>query len=103
MKETHASVFRSVNGRPKDNLIKVLEMMGGVERFIGRDDIVIIKPNLQWWNQGAPNISALNTFVDLIFGKSEGFYGEVIIAENTHLGASPWRHSCIDSIVPANP
>jgi uncharacterized protein (DUF362 family) len=30
------------------NLAKVIEMMGGIENLIGPDDVVVIKPNLQW-------------------------------------------------------
>lgn len=90
MNEIHTSVFRSVNGSPRDNLIKVLGMMGGIEHFVSRDDIVIIKPNIQWWNQGAPNISTLKAFVDLIMGRSGGFSGEVVMAENCHRGPRPW-------------
>jgi hypothetical protein len=27
-------------------------MLGSIESFIGKGDIVLIKPNVQWWNQG---------------------------------------------------
>ncbi|MFV1975187.1 MAG: hypothetical protein ACC651_05525, partial [Candidatus Scalindua sp.] len=50
-------LYRAVNGTPDRNLVKVMEMMGGIEKLIGSDDVVVIKPNAQWWNQGAPNLS----------------------------------------------
>jgi hypothetical protein len=84
-------VYRAVNGIPSKNMVKVIELLGGIESVIGPDDIVIIKPNVQWWNQGAPNLQALKTFVDLIMTRSGGFTGEVVIAENCHRGAKPWR------------
>lgn len=84
-------VYRAVNGRPSENLSKTIDLMGGIERVIGTDDIVIVKPNVQWWNQGAPNLSALNAFVDLIMNRHGGFDGEVVLSENCHRGAFPWE------------
>jgi len=93
--EARCSLYRAINGKPDTNIAKVIELMGGIENFIGADDIVVIKPNVQWWNQGASNLSALKTFVDLIMNRSGGFKGEVVLAENCHRGATPWksRHS----------
>lgn len=88
--EPGTAVFRSVNGTPAENLTKVIELTGGIEKLIGSDDIVLIKPNVQWWNQGAPNLAALKTFVDLIMGRPGGFKGEVVLFENCHRGSSPW-------------
>lgn len=85
------TVYRSINGSSSENMKKVLELIGGIETIIGLNDIVIIKPNVQWWNQGAPNISAVNTFISLIMERPGGFRGEVILAENNHCGSSPWN------------
>ena len=85
-----ATVYRALNGGPADNLRKVIDLIGGIEVIIGVDDVVVIKPNVQWWNQGAPNLLALKTFVDLIMDRPGGFNGEVVIAENCHRGSSPW-------------
>lgn len=82
-------IFRAVNGKPDQNMAKVIELMGGIENLIGRNDIVVIKPNVQWWNQGAPNLRVMKTLVDLIFVRPGGFVGEVIIGENCHRGATP--------------
>jgi hypothetical protein len=64
---------------------------GGVEKVVGEDDIVIVKPNAQWWNHGAHNLLALRTFVDLVMASPGGFRGEVVIAENCHRGLEPWK------------
>ena len=85
------TVYRAVNGRPSENLSKVIELMGGIENIIGPNDVAIIKPNVQWWNQGATNLCALKTFVDLIMNRNGGFKGEVALAENCHRGAAPWK------------
>jgi hypothetical protein len=89
-KEPLCILYRAVNGAPGKNIEKVIEMMGGIEKLVGSYDVVIIKPNVQWWNQGAPNLSALKTFVDLIMERPGGFQGEVVITENCHRGKSPW-------------
>jgi hypothetical protein len=87
-----ATVYRSVNGLPAQNMAKVIEMMGGIDKIIGADDVVVIKPNAQWWNQGAPNLSSLKTFVEMIMEQPGGFRGEVVLAENIHRGAMPWKN-----------
>jgi hypothetical protein len=84
-------IYRAVNGTPEQNLKKVIELMGGIERIFGSDDVVLIKPNVQWWNQGAPNLASLKVFVELLMERPGGFKGEVIIAENCHRGSTPWN------------
>lgn len=78
-----ANVFESKNGTPEQNTAKVIEMMGGIRRFISKDDIVILKPNAQWWNQGMTNTNAMKEFMELVLS-IPGFKGEIIIAENHH-------------------
>ncbi len=85
------TVYRSINGRPDENLIKTVEMLGGIQNLVQQYDVVVIKPNVQWWNQGCPNLLALKTFVDLIMERPGGFCGEVVIAENCHRGIEPWK------------
>jgi hypothetical protein len=112
--ETECVIYRAVNGRPDENISKVVELFGGIENFIGRDDVIVIKPNVQWWNQGAPNLSTLKTFIDLIMNRFNGFHGEVVMTENCHRGHTPWeslnsgwrrsfvRNSDLDNIVNYN-
>lgn len=71
------------NGTPERNLRKVMEMMGGVDRFIGPRDIVLLKPNAQWWNQGTTNTDAMKGFIESVLGMPD-FRGEIIVAENHH-------------------
>ncbi len=76
-------LFSARNGTPQENVKKVIEMMGGVEKIIGKNDVVILKPNCQWWNQGRTNLAAMKGFIDLVLG-IPAFRGEIIIAENHH-------------------
>jgi hypothetical protein len=82
-------IYRAINGSPEQNLTKVIELMGGIGRIIGSDDVVLIKPNVQWWNQGASNLAVLKTFVDLVMERPGCFKGEVVLFENCHRGSSP--------------
>lgn len=81
--DTKEKVFIAKNGTPQENVAKVLAMQGGIEHFVGKTDIVILKPNAQWWNQGRTNLAAMKGFIDLVLG-IPGFKGEIIIAENHH-------------------
>ncbi len=89
------NLYRAVNGTPDTNLVKVVEEMGGIEKIIGSDDIVVIKPNVQWWNHGASNLSALKAFVDLIMDLPGGFCGEVVVADNCHRGNTQALHQIL--------
>ena len=60
-KSVSCLLYRAINGSPESNVTKVVELMGGIEKTIGHDDVVVIKPNVQWWNRGAPNLLALKT------------------------------------------
>jgi len=76
-------IFLSRNGSPAENLKKVIGMIGDIEKIIGPEDIVLIKPNGQWWNQGMTNTDAMHAFIELVLAIPE-FKGEIIIAENHH-------------------
>ncbi len=78
-----SNVYHTKNGTPEENLRKVIEMMGGIENIIGPQDIVVIKPNAQWWNQGMTNTDTLKAFIDAVLG-IPSFSGEIILAENHH-------------------
>lgn len=81
--DNQAFIYEVKNGTPEQNVAKVIEMMGGVDHFIGKDDIVVLKPNAQWWNQGMTNTNAMKGFINLVLS-IPGFKGEIIIAENHH-------------------
>ena len=79
---TISEVFISKNGNPKTNMEKVIEMAGGINNFISYNDIVIIKPNLQWGFQGYTHTLATKTLIEIILNKPGGFGGEIIISED---------------------
>lgn len=76
-----SSIYFVKNGTGEQNIKVAIEMMGGVEKFFGPSDIIILKPNAQRFNQGMTNTDAMKGFIDLILGVKD-FSGEIIIAEN---------------------
>lgn len=86
-----ATIYRSINGTPVQNMEKVVSLAGGIDAIVDKNDIVVIKPNVQWWNQGAPNLGALYAFIKTIIDRPGGFSGEVVVAENCHRGGQPWK------------
>ncbi len=76
-------IYVARNGTPEQNVSKVIEMMGGIEKIIGKEDIVIIKPNAQSVGHAMTNTNTIKKFIDLVSDIS-GFKGEIIIAENHH-------------------
>jgi hypothetical protein len=86
-----ANVYIAKNGTPAENVAKVIDMrFGGIENFIGIDDIVIINPNGQSPNQGASNCQCCMGLIDLILNRPGGFNGEIIFCENTQGDPGYW-------------
>jgi uncharacterized protein (DUF362 family) len=76
-----STVYRVLGGSPEENIHALVDRFGGIEKLIGRNDIVVLKPNAQWWMQGMTNTDSMKTFMELILN-SRKFQGEIIIAEN---------------------
>jgi len=92
----NSQVYMVQNGSPEENMIEILNKMGGIEKFIGNSDIVILKPNAQWWHQGMTNTNAMKAFIDLVL-EIPNFAGEIIIAENHHIkedNSRGWTTEC---------
>ena len=77
-------VFVARNGTPVENVQNVIRLAGGIERFVGPGDAVVLKPNGQWPLQGYTNTECLKALIDVILARPGGFGGEVIIAEHVH-------------------
>jgi hypothetical protein len=77
-------VVSATTGDPRRNARAVLDGWGGVESLIGRDDVVVFKPNAQWYRQGMTNTDVLGELVRAVLQRPGGFDGEVLVAENHH-------------------
>ena len=74
-------IYVARGGSPEDNMNKVIEMMGGIKSIIDDDDVVVLKPNSQWWNQGMTNTNTMKEFIRQVV-EMPGFSGEIIVADN---------------------
>jgi hypothetical protein len=68
-------------GYMSQTVTKLFDMLGGVSRFVDPTDIVVIKANGQWANQGSTHTGGIKAVVDQIVA-IPGFSGEVIICDN---------------------
>jgi hypothetical protein len=80
-KETGADVFSVKDADTRQATFALLEMMGGIASIINSLDIVVIKPNSQWWAQGMTHTGVMASFIEAILG-IPGFDGEIIITDN---------------------
>ncbi|BBO67286.1 hypothetical protein DSCA_12160 [Desulfosarcina alkanivorans] len=76
-----SAVYLAKGDTPENNMNAILERLGGIETIVGRHDIVILKPNSQWWAQGMTNTDAMKAFMDAVLSIRR-FDGEIIIADN---------------------
>ncbi len=83
-KDGFSRVYLAEGASPEKNINKAIEMMGGIQNLIGQNDIVVLKPNAQRFNQGMTNTDAMKGFIDLVLSM-DSFAGEIIIAENHQL------------------
>lgn len=72
------------SGKDKDTVRAtkiMLEKLGGIESIIDKDDIVVLKPNSQWWLQGMTNTDVIAEFIRQVLAVPN-FSGEIIIVDN---------------------
>jgi hypothetical protein len=76
-----ARVYKVANGDCFQNVAKLLDMMGGITKYINPTDVVVIKGNAQWPNQGYTHTGCIKAVIDAILA-IPGFSGEVLICDN---------------------
>jgi len=70
------------NGTFEQNVSMALAMMGGIDRYVNQDDVVIIKGNGQWPNHGYTHTGCIRAVIDEIFSAYPSFAGEILICDN---------------------
>ncbi len=80
----NVDIYVAKNGSPEWNVENAVALAGGIQSFIGQDDVVVIKPNGQWPNQGYTNTACLKAMIDTILSRPGGYTGEIIIMEHVH-------------------
>jgi hypothetical protein len=79
--ENRSSVYKSTGDDPKRITAELIDKIGGIEKIIDKNDIVILKPNSQWWNQGMTNTDVMAAFIKSVLA-IPGFDGEIIITDS---------------------
>lgn len=79
--EIPATVFYHKNENPEVALQKTINAMGGINAIVNKSDIVVLKVNSQWWNQGMTNTDVIAAFISLVL-EIPGFDGEIIVVDN---------------------
>jgi hypothetical protein len=74
-------VYKVKNGDCFQNTAKLWQMLGGAAKYIGPTDVVVIKANAQWSNQGYTHTGVIKGVIDQIL-QIPGFSGEVLICDN---------------------
>jgi hypothetical protein len=77
-------VYKVKNGDVFQNTAKLWELLDGPAKYIGPSDIVVIKCNGQWPNQGYTHTGCIKGVIDGILA-IPGFSGEILICDNTQL------------------
>lgn len=78
---TISKVYIAKNGDCFQCTSKIWEMLGGASRYISPTDIVVIKANGQWPNQGYTHTGVIKGIIDGILN-IPGYSGEVLICDN---------------------
>lgn len=94
-RDKDSSVIFAVNGTngADEGFEKLIELMNKQKLYfyktdkepaglIGKEDVVLLKFNCQWWERGGTNTDLIKSVVEAIVNHPGGFTGEVIIADN---------------------
>jgi len=80
------TVYKVMNGTDCfQNIAKLWQLLGGPAQYIGATDIVVIKGNAQWPNQGYTHAGCIKAVIDAILA-IPGFSGEILICDNIQGG-----------------
>lgn len=74
-------VYKVKNGDCFQNTAKLWQMLDGPAKYIGANDIVVIKANGQWPTQGYTHTGVIKGVIDAIL-QIPGFAGEILICDN---------------------
>jgi hypothetical protein len=81
-------VYKVMNGDCFQNIAKLWDLLDGPERYIGATDVVVVKANAQWPNQGYTHTGCIKAVIDRIL-QIPGFSGEVLICDNIQTRVAP--------------
>lgn len=88
-------VYVVKNGDCFQNIGKLWQMLDGPARYINPTDVVIIKGNAQWPNQGYTHTGCIKAVIDQIL-QIPGFSGEILLCDNIQGGGNGAGTSAFD-------
>lgn len=78
-------VYKVMNGADCfQNITKLWQLLDGPAKFIGPTDVVVMKGNAQWPNQGYTHTGCIKGVIDSILA-IPGFSGEILICDNVQI------------------
>jgi hypothetical protein len=80
---------------------KLWQMLDGPAKYINLTDIVVIKPNAQWPNQGYTHTGCIKGIIDQIL-QIPGFSGEILICDNIQSKQSSGNTGFDATLTPTN-
>jgi len=89
-------VYLVKNGDCFQNIAKLWDMLGGPSRYIGPDDIVVVKGNGQWPKQGYTHTGCIKAVIDNILNIQD-FSGEIYICDDVQECGGPWGFTATGS------
>jgi hypothetical protein len=89
-------VYKVKNGDCFQNIAKLWDMLDGPGKYIGPTDVVVIKANAQWPNQGYTHTGCIKAVIDRIL-QIPGFSGEVLICDDLQasVGSGGWQPGAV--------
>lgn len=92
----NADVYIVRNGDYKTNMHKLLELLGGIEKYIRPDDYVVIKGNAQWVRQGYTHTGCIEVLIDAIL-RIKNFSGEIYLCDNVQDYGNVWAGTAFNA------
>jgi hypothetical protein len=90
-------VYKVMNGDCFQNTAKILEMMGGIGKYIGATDSVVIKGSAQAGSQGYTHTGCIKGVIDQVLN-IQNFSGEVFICDNAqNVSSAPGFDAAADA------
>ena len=80
-------VYVVKNGDCFQNIAKLWQMLDGPAKYINATDVVVIKGNAQWPNQGYTHTGCIKAVIDQIL-QIPGFSGEILLCDNLQGGGN---------------
>lgn len=98
---TRVYLVKDKNGDFTGNINKLWDLADIANRYINPTDVVVIKANGQWQNQGYTHTGCIKALIDKIL-QIPGYSGEILICDNTTNRVAPGQLGFDATLAPTN-